>query len=86
MALHETLVWHPLHFSSHMLGQVLEQHLETTPNAWSHRVLRMQALAYEVACNLGLDLGHIKIKRFADGEIYVQVQVSYVRALPSRYC
>ena len=28
-----------------------------------------------MACYLGLDLGGIKIKRFADGEIYVQVQV-----------
>ena len=36
----------------------------------------MQALAQEVACYLGLDLSSIKIKRFADGEIYVQVQVS----------
>ena len=35
----------------------------------------MQGLAQEVACYLGLDLGGIKIKRFADGEIYVQVQV-----------
>ena len=35
----------------------------------------MQALAREVACYLGMDLGGIKIKRFADGEIYVQVQV-----------
>ena len=35
-----------------------------------------QALAQEVACYLGLDLSGIKIKRFADGEIYVQVQVS----------
>jgi phosphoribosylpyrophosphate synthetase len=34
-----------------------------------------QALAQEVACYLGLDLSSIKIKRFADGEIYVQVQV-----------
>ncbi|KAI3428651.1 hypothetical protein D9Q98_007474 [Chlorella vulgaris] len=31
------------------------------------------ALAQEVACYLGLDLGSMKIKRFADGEIYVQV-------------
>jgi ribose-phosphate pyrophosphokinase len=31
------------------------------------------ALAQEVACYLGLELGGIKIKRFADGEIYVQV-------------
>ena len=36
----------------------------------------MQALAQEIACYLGLDLGGIKIKRFADGEIYVQVQAS----------
>ncbi len=35
----------------------------------------LQALAQEVACYLGLDLGGIKIKRFADGEIYVQVLV-----------
>lgn len=39
-------------------------------------VRRAQALAQEVACYLGLDLSGIKIKRFADGEIYVQVQVS----------
>jgi ribose-phosphate pyrophosphokinase len=31
------------------------------------------ALAQEVACYLGLELGSVKIKRFADGEIYVQV-------------
>ena len=37
--------------------------------------VELQALAHEVACYLGLDLGGIKIKRFADGEIYVQVQV-----------
>lgn len=30
-------------------------------------------LAQEVACYLGIELGGIKIKRFADGEIYVQV-------------
>ena len=35
-----------------------------------------QGLAQEVACYLGLQLGAIRIKRFADGEIYVQVQVS----------
>ena len=37
----------------------------------------IQALAHEVACYLGLDLGGIKIKRFADGEIYVQVQARH---------
>ncbi|PRW44367.1 ribose-phosphate pyrophosphokinase [Chlorella sorokiniana] len=31
------------------------------------------ALSQEVACYLGLELGKMKIKRFADGEIYVQV-------------
>lgn len=33
-------------------------------------------LAQEIACYLGLNLGKIKIKRFADGEIYVQLQES----------
>ena len=32
------------------------------------------SLAQEVACYLGMDLGKIKVKRFADGEIYVQVR------------
>jgi ribose-phosphate pyrophosphokinase len=30
----------------------------------------------EIACCMGIDLGQIKIKRFADGEIYVQLQES----------
>lgn len=30
----------------------------------------------EIACYMGLELGKIKIKRFADGEIYVQLQES----------
>jgi ribose-phosphate pyrophosphokinase len=30
----------------------------------------------EIACYMGLNLGGIKIKRFADGEIYVQLQES----------
>ncbi|KAI4365273.1 hypothetical protein MLD38_021270 [Melastoma candidum] len=34
------------------------------------------ALSQEVACYMGLELGKIKIKRFADGEIYVQLQES----------
>jgi ribose-phosphate pyrophosphokinase len=34
------------------------------------------ALAKEVACYLGMDLSPIKIKRFADGEIYVAVEES----------
>ncbi|KMZ62041.1 Ribose-phosphate diphosphokinase [Zostera marina] len=33
-------------------------------------------LAHEVACYLGLNLGKIQIKRFADGEIYVQLKES----------
>ncbi|TVU48713.1 hypothetical protein EJB05_08358, partial [Eragrostis curvula] len=33
-------------------------------------------LAQEIACYLGMELGKIKIKRFADGEMYVQVQES----------
>lgn len=38
-------------------------------------VFNFQGLAQEVAHYLGLGLGQIKIKRFADGEIYVQIQV-----------
>ncbi|RXH93237.1 hypothetical protein DVH24_013813 [Malus domestica] len=34
------------------------------------------ALSQEIACCMGLELGRIKIKRFADGEIYVQLQES----------
>ncbi|KAJ0965066.1 hypothetical protein J5N97_026204 [Dioscorea zingiberensis] len=34
------------------------------------------ALAQEIACCLGLELGKINIKRFADGEVYVQLQES----------
>ena len=33
-----------------------------------------------------MDLGSIKIKRFADGEIYVQVQVRHLQALAVRRC
>ncbi|CAM6089321.1 unnamed protein product [Calypogeia fissa] len=33
-------------------------------------------LAQEIACYMGLDLGKVTIKRFADGEIYVQLQES----------
>ena len=36
----------------------------------------MQALSQEVAHYLGMNLSGIKIKRFADGEIYVQILVS----------
>ena len=34
------------------------------------------ALAQEIAWYMGLDLGKVNIKRFADGEIYVQLQES----------
>ncbi|KAL5560557.1 hypothetical protein UlMin_036768, partial [Ulmus minor] len=34
------------------------------------------ALSQEIACYMGLELGKIKIKHFADGEIYVQLQES----------
>ena len=33
-------------------------------------------LSREVVQYLGMDLGHIKIKKFADGEVYVQLQES----------
>ena len=35
-----------------------------------------QPLAREVAAHLGLELGDINIKQFADGETYVQLQES----------
>ena len=49
----------------------------------------VQALAAEVACYLGLDLSPIKIKRFADGEIYVALEVhppsaNHSQAAPSQ--
>ena len=47
----------------------------------------VQMLAQEVACYLGLPLSNIKVKRFADGEIYVQVQVgrhAYLQACSAR--
>ncbi|KAK9828264.1 hypothetical protein WJX74_006044 [Apatococcus lobatus] len=72
----------PPHWDSHISGHHTQRLTSSgRPAVVPHR-LRVfsgtanQALAYEVACNLGLDLGHIKIKRFADGEIYVQVQES----------
>lgn len=36
-----------------------------------------KSLSQEVASYLGMDLSGITIKRFADGEIYVQVQVGF---------
>ena len=46
------------------------------PSSLLPRPSSPQTLATEVAHYLGLELGKIKCKRFADGEIYVQVQVS----------
>lgn len=34
------------------------------------------ALAQEVGCYLGLDLGAVNIKRFSDGEVYVRIEES----------
>lgn len=34
------------------------------------------ALAKDIAMSLGMPLGGITIKRFADGEVYVQLEVS----------
>lgn len=39
-------------------------------------MVSLQGLAAEVAHYLGMELGKIKIKRFADGEIYCQIGVS----------
>jgi hypothetical protein len=35
------------------------------------------ALAKDIAMSLGMPLGGITIKRFADGEVYVQLQVAH---------
>lgn len=43
---------------------------------FNDRTTTVQALSSEVANHLGVSLGQIRIKRFADGEIYVQVQES----------
>lgn len=55
--------------------------LETTMNRSSARLklfsgLANPALAKEIAWYMGLELGKINIKRFADGEVYVQLQES----------
>jgi len=61
---------------------------EQAPDALFARRCGAQALAQEVACFLGLNLSNIKIKRFADGEIYVQVQARARDAPrhPARQC
>ncbi|XP_073014443.1 ribose-phosphate pyrophosphokinase 1 [Typha latifolia] len=56
-------------------------HLQETRNQHDTRLRIFSgtanpALAQEIASYLGLELGKIKIKRFADGEIYVQLQES----------
>ncbi|KAL6981415.1 ribose-phosphate pyrophosphokinase 1 [Sarracenia purpurea var. burkii] len=58
------------------------KYLETNPFNKNDTRLRIfsgtanPALSQEIACYMGLELGKIKIKRFADGEIYVQLQES----------
>ncbi|GMH00670.1 hypothetical protein Nepgr_002509 [Nepenthes gracilis] len=57
------------------------KHIETSANTNDTRLRIFSgtanpALAQEIACYMGLELGKIKIKRFADGEIYVQLQES----------
>ncbi|KAF7139623.1 hypothetical protein RHSIM_Rhsim07G0123400 [Rhododendron simsii] len=48
---------------------------EEIDRVWSH-IFRGANGCGEIAWYMGLDLGRIKIKRFADGEIYVQLQES----------
>ncbi|KAH9315937.1 hypothetical protein KI387_024564, partial [Taxus chinensis] len=43
---------------------------------WLLGRLKRSMKTQEIACYMGLELGKIKIKRFADGEIYVQLQES----------
>ncbi|XP_057980425.1 ribose-phosphate pyrophosphokinase 1 [Malania oleifera] len=55
------------------------KHMESTVNDTRLRIFSgtaNPALSQEIACYMGLELGRIKIKRFADGEIYVQLQES----------
>ena len=47
---------------------------EKNPSEQSHK--KWSLFLQEIASYLGLELGKIKIKRFADGEIYVQLQES----------
>ncbi|KAJ6401603.1 RIBOSE-PHOSPHATE DIPHOSPHOKINASE FAMILY MEMBER [Salix viminalis] len=69
----------PLHLSS-----TATSHLENTLPPFNKYDTRLRifsgtanpALSHEIACYMGLELGKIKIKRFADGEIYVQLQES----------
>ncbi|KVG97588.1 Phosphoribosyl pyrophosphate synthetase, conserved site-containing protein [Cynara cardunculus var. scolymus] len=57
-------------------------HFEKTPIRKDENRLRIFSgtanplLSEEIACYMGLDLGKIDIKRFADGEIYVQLRES----------
>jgi hypothetical protein len=52
----------------------VEAHVEAC--AYVATLSKAQALSQEVAHYLGMNLSGIKIKRFADGEIYVQILVS----------
>lgn len=56
--------------------------------SWPRPSACLQMLSQEIAAYLGLELGQIKIKRFADGEIYVQVRGGESRkvGLAGRLC
>ncbi len=49
--------------------------LDSYPHCFPYCVFLMMMMQ-EIACYMGLNLSAIKIKRFADGEIYVQLQES----------
>ncbi|KAJ4747919.1 Ribose-phosphate pyrophosphokinase [Rhynchospora pubera] len=64
--------------SPNMRARLLEKEPARTPDN-RLRIFSGTAnpsLAKEIACYLGMDLGKINIKRFADGEVYVQLQES----------
>lgn len=72
----------PVIGSEHITPSFLSsKHLDNTNNKNDTRLRIFSgtanpALSQEIACYMGLELGNIKIKRFADGEIYVQLQES----------
>ncbi|KAK9749092.1 hypothetical protein RND81_02G102100 [Saponaria officinalis] len=73
--------WNPRNGGLIGMEQTFPKHLETDVYG-NHTRLRIFSgtanlpLSQEIASYMGLDLGKIKIKRFADGEIYVQLQES----------
>ncbi|KZV41418.1 hypothetical protein F511_12146 [Dorcoceras hygrometricum] len=52
----------------------------TSPNQFVDKIpdQKNDALSQEIACYMDLELKQIKIKRFADGEIYVQLQETVI--------